>query len=350
MGRGQTRRLAVRAPLLAGLLAAGLVAGPGSGEARPAAEAMAPDLAAAADLLAAEEFDAAQAMLDSLRQRHPDEAAIHAQLGNIAFELRDYRAAVKYFERAIALAPLEADYPFELGRALIGRIAGAGLFKKPGLARRMRAAFEEALRLEPDHPRARLALVSYLANAPGIMGGSKKKARAEAARLKQIDPATYSRALARLAVVDERQTAAFEHYRASLEARFDTRTAGEFAAWLESQERWDEALAVVARAIGPGDGGATPLLVYYIYGRLAASSGRQLAAGGRALDHFMAADRRRKSPKERVESHYLRGRIYEQSGQLAAARAAYGKTLVLDQGHKQAGRALRRLGQADGGG
>ena len=347
MARGQRSRLALRAPLLmAALVAAGLVAV----WVPVAAESHGPELVAASDLLAAEKFDAARVTLLKLATQHPGDAAIHAQLGGIAFELRAYKAAVRHFERATALAPLEADYHFELGRVLTGRIAGAWLLRKPGIARRLRAAFEEALRLEPGHTRARLALVSYLANAPGIMGGSKKKALAQARRLKQIDLATYHRALARIARKDGDFGDAFAHYRTSLDQRSDGRTRREFAAALEEKDQWHEALEVLEPVAGPGASEPAPLQVFLLYGRAAAESGQRLEAGGRALDRFIAADDRRKSEEERIESHYLRGRIYEELGQPQEARAAYGKALALEKGHKDAGRALKRLGGADGGG
>ncbi len=49
MARGQTRRLALRAPMLAALLAGLLAAGPVAGEAPVAAGTIEPDLAAAAE-------------------------------------------------------------------------------------------------------------------------------------------------------------------------------------------------------------------------------------------------------------------------------------------------------------
>ncbi len=346
MARGQRSRLAIQAPLLAGLLAAWLVAG----ERPVAAAAIEPDLAAAADLLVAEKFDAARVALLKLAAEHPGEAEIQAELGKIAFELREYKAAVTHFERAIGLAPLEADYHFELGRALIGRISEVGLLKKPGIARRLRAAFEEALRLEPDHTRARLALVSYLANAPGMMGGSKNKARAQARRLKQIDLATYHRALARIARKEGNFGDAFAHYRTSLDQRSDGRTRSEFAEALEEKDQWDEALRVLEPVAGPGASEPAPLQVFLLYGRAAAESGQRLEAGGRALDHFIAADGRRKSKDTRAEAHYLRGRIDEATGRRQAARRAYQKALGVDRTHKDARRALQRLDGLDGGG
>ena len=272
-------------------------------------------------------------------RRNPGEADIQAELGKIAFELRAYKAAVEHFKRAIELAPREAEYQFLLGRALSRR-------KKLSL----RAAFEAALGLDDGHARARLALVSFRLNAPRLFGGSKKKARAQAKRLKEIDLATFHRALARIARKDKEFGDAFAHYRTSLGQRSDGRTRREFAAALEEKDQWDEALEVLEPVAGPGASEPAPLRVFLLYGHAALESGQRLEAGGRALDRFIAADDRRKSEEERIESHYLRGRIYEELGQPQEARAAYGKALAIDQEHKEAGRALRRLGGADGGG
>jgi tetratricopeptide (TPR) repeat protein len=325
-----------------------LVAGLMLGQAPVAADVSAAELATASDLVAAEKFDAARAALLQLAERHPGAAEVQAELGKIEFELRAYLSAVKHFERATALAPAVAEYQFLVGRALTGRITQAGLFKKPGIAKRMRNAFEEAIRLDPGHARARLALVSFLTNAPNIVGGSKKKARAEAGLLKTIDLASYHRALARIALANKQRSEALAHYRVSLRVRFEGRTAGEFAAQLENEEKWDEALAVLEQALGPQGDGTAPLFLYFFYGRAAAASGRQLEAGGRAIDRFIAADRRRKSEETQAESHYVKGRIHERLDQIEAARSAYARALGVDKGHKAAGQALKRLGGGKG--
>ena len=336
-------------PLAAGLVATGMfLLAPAV--AQTETETPAAGLARASDLVAAEKFDAAMAALLALAERYPGAAAIPARIGMIDFELRAYRAAIKRFEQAIALAPGEADYQFQLGRALTGRISGAGLFKKPGIAKRMRRAFEDALRLDPGHARARLALASYLANAPGFMGGSRKKARATAGPLKDIDLATFHRALARIALADDQDSDGLAHYRVSLQISFEGRTAVELAAVLQSEKKWPEAFAILERLLAPSAAEPPPLIAHFLYGRAAVDSGSHHVAGGQALDRFIAADPRRKSKEARAEAHYLRGRIFEQAGQPAAARRGYKAAVRLDRDYKPASRALRRLGRADSGG
>ena len=299
-------------------------------------------------LLASEEFDAARKMLLDILEHDPENPRAHAILGEIDFEFRAFKKALAQFERAIELAPEEADYQFLLGRTLASRVGEAFIFSKPGIAKSMRKAFEEAIRLDPQHAPARLALVSFMYRAPGLFGGSKKTAQAHLDSLKEIDGATYERAMARMALKDDRRAEALEHFRASLELRYDKRAADEFAKQLSKDGTWDEALRVLKPALGSP--GRTPLTAYLLFGRAAASSGQELAAGARALDHYIAADERRKVKKDQAESHYLRGRIFEAMDEIEAARGAYRNALGVDKAHRPASRALRRLEAAASGG
>ena len=153
--------------------------------------------------------------------------------------------------------------------------------------------------------------------------------------MKEIDLATYHRALARVARKDKDFGDAFAHYRTSLDQRSDGRTRSEFAEALEEKDQWDEALRVLEPVAGPGASEPAPLQVFLLYGRAAAESGQRLEVGGRALDHFIAADPRRKSEEDMAEAHYLRGRIDEATGRRQAARRAYQKALGVDRTHKE---------------
>ena len=87
------------------------------------------------------------------------------------------------FEKAVKLEDGNAVYHFWLGRAVGDQAEDANPLRQPGLARRTKAEFERAADLAPDYLDAREGLVEYYLAAPGILGGSKDKARAEAAEI-----------------------------------------------------------------------------------------------------------------------------------------------------------------------
>lgn len=107
-------------------------------------------LAQADALLRAGRAAEALALLQPLAARHPREAHVAGLLGVVFYELRRFEQAAFYAQRASDLAPDNADFASNLGLALDAR-------HKFDAAR---AAFERAVRLNPAHPRARLALAN----------------------------------------------------------------------------------------------------------------------------------------------------------------------------------------------
>ncbi|MEE8370931.1 MAG: tetratricopeptide repeat protein, partial [Sphingomonadales bacterium] len=297
-------------------------------------------LASAEALLEAEDFDRAKTAFKTLQKSYPRAAEAYSGLGRVAFEFRRFEEAVKALERAIQLAPGKADYHFQLGRALTGRVGQVGIFKKMGVAGRLRKSFQKAAELDPRHGPARLALATYYANAPGIAGGSDKKALRQARALKAFNPALHHQAMARIAAEDEKNDAARGHYRRSLAINYDPRVAAELGALLQAMEKWPEAFAVLTKALQA----KPPVIgVSYLYGRAASLSGSHLAEGEVALKAYFAADDRRKFRRRRAAAEYYYGRILEQTGRLGEARRHYRKAIAIDDEQKDAKKALRAL-------
>lgn len=291
-------------------------------------------------LFKTQDFDKARAVYKDLLDQQPNSAEAYSGLGRVAFEFRRFEEAVKALERAIQLAPGKADYHFQLGRALTGRVGQVGIFKKMGIAGRLRKSFQKAAELDPRHGPARLALATYYANAPGIAGGSDKKALRQARALKAFNPALHHQALARIAAEDDRNDEARGHYRRSLVLNYDARVAAELGALLQAMEKWPEAFAVLAKALQ-----ARPpvIRVWYLYGRAASLSGSHLAEGEVALKAYFAADDRRKFRRRRAAAEYYYGRILEQTGRPGEARRHYRKAIAIDDRQKDAKKALRAL-------
>ncbi len=119
--------------------------------------------------------------------RGQGEAGAYAA-GRAAYARQDFAAARKAFERAVALAPRDAEYHYWLGRALGMQALHASIFSRFSLARRAKAEFERAVALDPRSWQAREALVVYYVRAPAIAGGSKSEALAQARAIKHLNP------------------------------------------------------------------------------------------------------------------------------------------------------------------
>ncbi len=115
-------------------------------------------------------------------------AAEEYALGRTRFGRDDYAGARAAFEEAVALAPNNAEYHYWLGRALGMQAVHASFFSRFSLARRAKAEFERSVALDPRGWDGRRGLVEYDLRAPGIAGGSKDEALAQARVLQRLYP------------------------------------------------------------------------------------------------------------------------------------------------------------------
>ncbi len=136
-----------------------------------------------------EELAAARAILEAQTKREPREARWTYALarvasieagrtqGDAAKEKRE--DANKGFEKAVELAPGNADYQYWFAASSFERVNDVNMLSKMSLASDGRKAFEKAVEIDPGFVAARIGLVQFYLNAPGIAGGSVEKAKAQ---------------------------------------------------------------------------------------------------------------------------------------------------------------------------
>ena len=136
-----------------------------------------------------DELAAARTVLTAQAAREPKSARWAYALAHVAnAEAEQSQAepaatkrkeALERFEHAAQLQPGNPDYQFWLASASFDRVDDVGMLSKMSLAADGRKAFETAIALDPGHVAARVGLAQFLANAPGIAGGSLEKAKAQ---------------------------------------------------------------------------------------------------------------------------------------------------------------------------
>jgi tetratricopeptide (TPR) repeat protein len=122
----------------------------------------------------------------------PDDAdaqcALSLAYGVVADDPDGWELAVDAAERCVELGPNSAEHQFILGVSSVELAGAKGGMGALGPAKRGKAALERAIELDPNHVPARLQLFYYLWQAPGIAGGSKRKAKRQAEEIEQLDP------------------------------------------------------------------------------------------------------------------------------------------------------------------
>ena len=96
--------------------------------------------------------------------------------------------AVAAGEAAVKESPEVAAAHSWLGRAYGQKAIHTSLFSQLGWAKRCKTEFERAVALDPKDTDARIDLIQYFANAPGIVGGGMDKAREQIVLLAALDP------------------------------------------------------------------------------------------------------------------------------------------------------------------
>jgi tetratricopeptide (TPR) repeat protein len=260
--------------------------------------------------------------------------------GCLALADRQWERAAGAFERAVAGADGSAAAHYWLGRAYGEQAQRANVLRQASLARKTKGHFDRAVQLDPEYLDAREGLLQYYLVAPGMLGGSEEKARAQADEIRRRDPYRGAFAAARIAARRKAWGDAAREYE-QLAAQFPDSAAP----WLSlvsvhvQQKRWDEVFRTADR-LQRAQPGST--LALYLVGRAAAESGEQLERGDEALTRYLAAERRPGEPAP-ASAHWRRGAVRERQGRRDLARADYEAALRLDPELRPAREALARL-------
>ena len=246
----------------------------------------------------------AQALLEKVTTDEPTNAEAWNSLGQTFLARGDYEKAIPPLEKATQLQPAKGDYFLQLGNAYGMGAAKAGLLSKIGLAKKCKAAFDQAVELDPSNINAHWSVMEYCRQAPGFMGGGMDGAYAQAEAIKKLDPRRGRSAYASLYLADKKYPEAFALYDEVL------------------REKPDDADAL------------------YNIGRLAALSGDQLDRGLAALRTLLTL-----SGGNNARTQLRIGNILEKQGDLPGAKAAYEAALGLDPHLTAAAESLRKLGQ-----
>ncbi len=250
--------------------------------------------------------------------------------------------AEDWFNKAASLDPKRGEIQLWLARAIGIQAQRANILRQPFLARRLKSTVDRAIELDPDNVDARELRWQFYAMAPGVMGGSDYKARAEAAEVMKRNRYR-GQLIAINAASRAKDQPTVERTLKAMVAEFPDSLGpmGSYAGSLADQGRAAEAFGVVEayQKRRPND----PMALYQI-GRIAAVSGQQLDRGEDALRKFLILA---PPPAPNVPSlsnaHMRLGNIAQKRGNTAAARAEYELALKLDPRNGQARRSLGTL-------
>jgi len=290
------------------------------------------------ELLAAGRVDQAIQTLQPQIVHSPSDAEAHNLLCRAYFMLEEWDRAVSACERAVQLDPQKSLYHLWLGRAYGEKASRVGMFSAPGMAKKVRAEFERSVELDPKNWEPRVDLAEFYFSAPGIVGGGKDKAHAQADAIAPLNPAMARWVLAHIAEKDKDSAGAEREFRAAIAASHSgTRAWFDLAYFLFHANRLDE-MEQAMRTLESSPVDRPESL------RDAASvllrAGRDYPLAVRLLRRYLAA------PVEEApafKAHDMLGEILEKQGDRKAAEEEFRAALALAHGYTRAEEHLKRV-------
>jgi tetratricopeptide (TPR) repeat protein len=301
-------------------------------------------LAAADDsapaLLAAGRVDDAITSLRSRISASPNNGEAYNLLCRAYFSMGDWDRGISACEKAIALDPSNSRYHMWLGR-IYGEKANDVIFwKAASLAGKVRNEFETAVRLDPNNVDARSDLGEFYLEAPGIVGGGRDKAEAQAQALAALDAAKAHYLNGRIAEKKKDLAAAEKEYRAAIEASHGSAlTWFNLALFFRHQQRWDDMEDAIRHAVSAQVDRPEILMES---GEVLLRSGRNFPAAVQYLRRYLALTSKVEEAPA-FKAHYLLGTALEKQGDKQAAAQEYRAALSLAKGFSRAQEALDRL-------
>jgi tetratricopeptide (TPR) repeat protein len=158
---------------------------------------------------------------------------------------------------------------------------------------------EETVRLDPNQLDARVDLVRYYTVAPRIVGGSAKKARAQARELSRRDPALGAFANGYIDYRDKAYGPARQKLRDAVRLAANAKTKVLALTWLgwlsQETQQYDDAFRAWEDVLATD---AAHVEALYEIGRTAVFAHRDLARGEEALKRYLSAKRTSDMPSE----------------------------------------------------
>ncbi len=309
-----------------------------------------PSLSAAdstdSDLLAQGRVDDAIASLQGRIRSAPGDSESYNLLCRVYFALSDWDRGISACEKAVGLDPANARYHLWLGRIYGEKADHSHFLTAAGLAKKVRAEFETAVRLNPNSAEARTDLAEFYLEAPGIMGGGRDKAEAQAQQLAGMDPIKAGWVKGRLAEKNKDLVSAENEYRAAI-----TASHGAALAWLNLAFFYRHTGRLDAMEDAIRHASSAPMSQPEVLMESAAillRTHRDLPQATQLLRRYLAFNPTVEAAPA-FKAHYLLGIALEQQGDKPAAAQEYRASLVLAKSFAPAQTALDRLnGQVAG--
>ena len=278
------------------------------------------------------------AALQRLIAANPHDGSSYLLLCRGYFASDQVDKAIDACESAARITPQDSDTQDWLGRAYGVKADHSGPIEGFKLARKVRAAFESAVELNPHNGPAVNDLSEYYIGAPSIVGGGLDKADALADRSLAALPQQAHRIRAMAAEKRKDYITAEREFQAAVNVANRPDACSDLGGFYARRHQEDTAVETLKRCIAANKlrdaaivDAASILNEIHREPKLTAQALQQYLAGNAKTDA---------APAARV--HVMLGKMLLSSGDTAGARMEFGKALELASNYPPAKKALEQ--------
>lgn len=278
------------------------------------------------------EADKALALLASIPQSGPGAAQAQNLACRVRLTLNEWDAAATSCELAVHLDAENSGYHLWLGRALGEKASRASFLTAFSLAKRTRAEFEEAVRLDPRNVEALTDLGDFYRQAPGAVGGGIDKAEGLVAELDKLDPAKADELRGRIA--DQRKdfaVAESEYKKMTAVGPHPASGWSALASFYSRQKRYDDMESAIRSAMTAALRDKRDSVTLYDGAGLLIEAHRNPTLAVTLLEGYLASPSKTEDAPA-FAAHLRLARLKAQLGDAAAAERE--RTAALDLAHE----------------
>ena len=261
-------------------------------------------------------------------------------LSRAYYAIEQWDNAVKNGEKAVSLAPDNSMYHLWLGREYGEKANAANPLSAASLAKKAKAEFEQAVKLDPANVQAHADLAEYYTDAPSIMGGGTDKARDQATQVAQYNQATSHWILSIVAEKEKRYPDVEKELQEAIKvAKNPAQYWMNLASFYRRRSQLDNMQKAMSQALAQPNKSAE---VYYNAASELLSAGRDFPSAVQYVKQYLGSNAMVEDAPV-FRAHYLLGQIYEKMGNKSEAAKEYKASLALASGFAPASKALGRV-------
>jgi len=293
-----------------------------------------PSLAKANAALQAGEADNALGMLESLPAPDASTGSAANLECRVYLELEQWDSAVTNCQQAVQIDGQDSNFHMWLGRALGMKADHAIFLTAYSLAKRVRAEFEEAVRLDPRNADALADLGQFYVEAPGVVGGGVDKADGIAAQLEKVDAAGAHRLRGEIA--EQRKDYSGAEHEFKMATVSEEHRASDWialAGFYRRRERWTDMETAIHIGEIAADRDKVSGLALYDGASVLIETHRDPTLAAKMLEDYLAGSSKTEEAPAFV-AHIRLARLKDQLGDAAGASRERAAALALANNYK----------------